>query len=347
MSPETARKPRVSRPVALGRRRGRTLVLSVWLVVALGACSDEDELPESRRRCDLGRSNDQGVAGHDLAASTRLPDGRVLFVFGDTYLGSVDGDVRRSTGLVNSSGALLPERADICSRSLTYLTDGDDRVRALLPDPEVRGTAFWPVDVTVVGEKVWMLYRWVERIGDGALELRVRGTGLAVADSSELEFEPASDLLVKGPRPLPTALGSRDDELLGLVCEGTRRDDRCRLRTIDTDSTEIGDPRPEPSLELAAPEMSVAEVELDGRRRWRVSSMPGLSCVLRIAVRVDDRWEQRTVLEPDVEGRLCYAGRVQEAFSTEARLVVTWVDTAKRRSDADRYWPHVEVIDLR
>ncbi|HXH57504.1 hypothetical protein [Iamia sp.] len=340
----------------LDRARRALSVLILGLAVA--GCGFDDapaaespnptttELPEVSRRCDLGRRNDQGVAGHDLAAAAELPDGRVLFTFGDTYLGEVEGDTRRTTGLINSSAALLPAGDDICDPSLSYLTDLGGGIRPLLPRPPKEGTAYWPVDVSVIDGRVWMLYRWVERTGDGTLDLRILGTGMAVADPEELIFAAADDLLVEGADPLPASITSHRDELVAVVCAEADRPD-CRLHPIDTEANEIGPARAEPPIPLAAPEMSLARVEIDGQETWRASSMPLLRCRLRVAVLEGDEWQIETVLAPEVTNDgLCYAGRVQEAFSDADRLFATWVESPEQRSDGDVYWPHVERIDL-
>ena len=66
-----------------------------------------------------------------------------------------------------------------------------------------------------------------------------------------------------------------------------------------------------------------------------------------MATLVDGEWDEQTVLAPDPAGDgICYAGRVQEPFSTDDQLIATWVESPEERSDADQYWPHVERIDL-
>lgn len=330
--------------------RPRIGALAVAVLVAVGACGGDD-LPESTPVCDLGRGNDQNVVGHDLAASTELPDGRVLFVFGDTLLGTIKGDTRTATGLLNSSGAVIPADEDICSDRIHYLTDTDAEPdanpRALLPDPPREDTAYWPVDVAVDGDQVWMLYRWVERSGPGPLAIRVLGSGLAVADVEDLAFAPAEDLLVEGDAPLPSALHTLDGEVIVLVCSGEEDDRDCQLSDLDTEATAIGPPRPVPEVGGAASEMSLAQVDVGAREIWRVSSMPQLRCRLRMASLVEGEWEAETVLAPDPSGEgICYAGRVQEPYSDADDLIATWVDNPEERSDADQYWPHVVRIDL-
>lgn len=328
----------------------RRVAVVALLVAAVVACSSDRGLPRAVTMCDLGRTNDQGVAGHDLAASTELPDGRVLFVFGDTYLGRVDGDEREVDGLLNQTAAVIPAGAGICSHDIAYLTDAEGVVRDLLPTPPVPGSAYWPVDVTVVDDVVWMLYRWVEPTGDGPLELRVLGTGLAAASSDDLEFTTAARLLVEGDEPVPAAIVGRDDDLVALVCPddgGDDADDGCVMRPLDTDTTTMGDPLPPPPVELAATEMSLGRTELGGEDTWRVSSMPGRSCRLQVATLDGRSWDERTVLAPEAEGDgICYAGRVQEPYSSASELVVTWVENATVRRNADAYWPHVVRIDL-
>ena len=326
------------------------IVVVAAMVVSLASCGlfDDEALPPSERLCDLGRGNDQGVAGHDLAASTRLPDGSVLFAFGDTYLGSVEGDTRTTTGLLNQTGALIPEGEDICSDELRYLTGPGGEVRDLLADPPTQGSAYWPVDLAVRDEQVWMLFRWVQRASDEALDIEVLGTGLAVADPDELEFRAAATLLVEGGDPLPSALVAHDGDLVTLVCGGDLDEGDCRLHLLDTDTVSIGRLLPPPAVGLAAAEMGLGRTTVDGEEVWRASSMPELCGRLDVAVQDGDGWDTRPVLEPEpTGGGLCYAGRVQETYSSPDVLVATWVESPQERSDADVYWPHVERIDLR
>ncbi len=306
----------------------------------------EDVLPPHERLCDLGRDNDQGVAGHDLAASTRLPDGSALFAFGDTYLGTVDGDVRTTTGLLNQSAAIIPAGEGICSDQIRYLTGADGQVRDLLPPPAVDGTVYWPVDLAVHDDQVWMLFRWVRRTGDGVLDLETLGTGLAVADPDDLEFHPLLRLLEDDGRPLPTALVGTDDGLVTLVC-GEGGSTTCRLHAVDTEQARIGEALDAPPVDLAFAEMGLGRVEVDGRERWRVSALPTSCGTLQVAVLGDDGWDVEPVLDTESQaGGACYAGRVQEAFSDAEELDATWVESPERRSDGDVYWPHVDRIDL-
>lgn len=326
------------------------IVVVAAMLLSLPSCGllDGEDLPPSERLCDLGRGNDQGVAGHDLAASTRLPDRSVLFAFGDTYLGTVEGDTRTTSGLLNQTGAVIPEGEGICSDQIRYLTGPDGEVRDLLPEPSERRTAYWPIDLAVLDDQVWMLFRWVRRDGDGQLDIEILGTGLAVADPDDLEFAPASTLLVDGGDPRPAALVADGSDLVSLVCGGELDDDECRLRVLDTEATEIGPALPPPAVDIAAAEMGLGRTSRDGEEVWRASSMPELCGRLEVAEQGDGGWDDQAVLDPEpASGGLCYAGRVQEAYSSPEVLIATWVESAEERADADVYWPHVERIDLR
>ncbi|MBI2708493.1 MAG: hypothetical protein HYX34_02185 [Actinobacteria bacterium] len=309
-------------------------------------------------RCDLGRGNDQGVVGHDGAASTRLPDGSVLFVFGDTLLGTIRGDRRRVTGLISSSGALLPAAADVCSGRLRYLTDARGAVRPLLPSAG-RGTASWPVDVTVLDGRVWMLYRLVAATGTvDEAGFRILGTGLAVADPDRLAFRPAARLLVTGDDVVPAALFG--DQAMGrlrtVVCgDGSGP---CRAGVVDRGALRLRATRPgSPAAWLTDPvhltrwgATAVSWAKLPRRlgALWRLAATPGLGCRLRVATGPAPDQPLRSappIALPRRPGAACYAGRVQEALSRPGRTVVTWVDSRTgptgTRTDARLYWPHV------
>jgi hypothetical protein len=63
--------------------------------------------------CLLLRDNPSGVLGMDVGGSVALGDGRSIFIFGDTFLGSWNSDGSRAIhGAVHSSAAIVSD-ADI------------------------------------------------------------------------------------------------------------------------------------------------------------------------------------------------------------------------------------------
>jgi hypothetical protein len=113
----------------------------VFLVLAL---PEDDEIV-----CDLGRDNDFSIIGHDVGVSTVLPDDRVLFLFGDTWIGPIEDGERQIESQTSNSGAILPAGAGICDGALQHITDSEGVVRQLIPlqagEDEER-IAYWPVD---------------------------------------------------------------------------------------------------------------------------------------------------------------------------------------------------------
>lgn len=108
-------------------------------------------------------------AGGDGSSSARLPDGRVLWLFGDTVTGSTSADGRRSgsVSLVHNSVVIT---TGTCAASLA------SRVDAL---PGRSGTWLWPTHAVVTrrgdrrtGTSVTVFAQRIARTGPGAFDFR-------------------------------------------------------------------------------------------------------------------------------------------------------------------------------
>jgi hypothetical protein len=108
-------------------------------------------------------------AGGDGSSSTRLPDGRMLWLFGDTVTGGVSADGRRTgeVALVHNSVVIT---AGTCATSLA------SRTEAL---PGSAGTWLWPTHSVVTragdprtGTSVTVFAQRVARTGPGAFDFR-------------------------------------------------------------------------------------------------------------------------------------------------------------------------------
>jgi hypothetical protein len=108
-------------------------------------------------------------AGGDGSSSTRLPDGRVLWLFGDTVTGGASADGRRTgvVGLVHNSVVIT---AGTCATSVA------SRIDAL---PGTTSTWLWPTHSVVTraggprtGTSVTVFAQRITRTGPGAFDFR-------------------------------------------------------------------------------------------------------------------------------------------------------------------------------
>jgi hypothetical protein len=117
---------------------------------------------------DLFDHLDGDWAGGDGSSSTRLPDGRLLWLFGDTVTGAVGRDGRRS-------GAALVHNSVLVTTG-TCVVSAAGRVAAL---PGDAGTWLWPTHAVVTRagapgtpSTVTVLAQRIARTGPGAFDFR-------------------------------------------------------------------------------------------------------------------------------------------------------------------------------
>lgn len=129
-----------------------------------------------------------GWTGGDGAYSTPLPDGRVLWTFGDSFLGTVNPDRSRPpTPLIQNTFVIQD------GDEFTTLHGGtpDD------PEPYVAPPGghgwYWPAAMQAIGSKVYMFLLHFESTGEGgAFGFNYLGTDLGVFNLPDLELESIS-----------------------------------------------------------------------------------------------------------------------------------------------------------
>ncbi|MGH8883700.1 MAG: DUF4185 domain-containing protein [Egibacteraceae bacterium] len=101
------------------------------------------------------RSTNSDWSGADGTYSVRLPDGRMLWSFGDTILGPVNADGSRTNGVKWVKNSFVVQRGAQLS---TIYTDSDPPTGVVNPpgDPEQRW--YWPVGMTVSDSTLNVVY---------------------------------------------------------------------------------------------------------------------------------------------------------------------------------------------
>lgn len=132
--------------------------------------------------------SDDGWTGGDGTSSVLLPDGRTVWIFGDTFLGGVKPDRSRGpeSRLVSNSFVLQDRQ------SLATLHGGSASEPAPLISPPEEGAWYWPA-AGVVEEAELRVFLWkFRRTGPGAWDWAWTGTDAGSFSLSSLRFESLS-----------------------------------------------------------------------------------------------------------------------------------------------------------
>jgi len=125
-----------------------------------------------------GDTGDQWSGG-DNTASVPLPDGRVAWLFSDTYLGRVNADHTRPRDAAFVNNTIVVEQGAAAVRTLHGAAGG--RPAALLPPPAA-GQYYWAQDGVVEGRSLRVFYNRYRRDGTGLWDFTLIGSALATFD---------------------------------------------------------------------------------------------------------------------------------------------------------------------
>jgi fibronectin type III domain protein len=138
--------------------------------------------------------------GGDRTASVPLPDGRVVWLFSDTFLGQVNRDGSRSASSPFINNSMVVESNRVLGPTLT---GGDASAPQSLVAPSAGsapGRHYWVADGTVAGNRLEVLYNMVQPVGLGGLNLQPEGTAVATFSLPDLR------LVEVHPLPLSAAV---------------------------------------------------------------------------------------------------------------------------------------------
>ncbi len=141
----------------------------------------------SFRAVDLGplfRRASPAVLGLDGAFSTPVGRHRALWVFGDTLIGSWTASGDRAIARMPSSTEALVEDQDWRDGFAHAQFVGGSRPQALLAPAPAR-ERLWPLDWVRSRGQLGLYYVAIARTGDGALDFKVLGSGLARASGTD------------------------------------------------------------------------------------------------------------------------------------------------------------------
>lgn len=285
------------------RRRSAAAVLALVLVGGGVAACDRTDGP-TPARCDLlsadlgearpatdeddrvdAMSGPGWVAG-DSTYSVVLPDGRVLWLYSDSFIGSLTRRGESRPGTVMVHNALVVQSEDGTSRTLTGTTNG--RASSFFPDVD-GSTYYWVQDASVQGDE---LVVFLSRTTGSGMSFSWAGTAVARVSLPDLRLIEIT--------PSPT---------VGSVAWGAG--------IMETDGATyvygVEDRGAEKHLYLA----TVPPGELADRSRWYYRTATGWSDDPRDAARLTDGVANELSVQPAGDGYLLVTSDTRAAFSAD------------------------------
>ena len=129
--------------------------------------------------------------GGDSTTTVPLPDGRVAWLFSDTFLGAVNPDRSRSADAPLVHNTVVVQSGGELGETLHGGTDTAPAALVEAPANEL----YWVGDGTVTGGSLKVFYNRYQHTGSGMLDVRLAGTSLVTFNLPELT--------IGGVQPLP------------------------------------------------------------------------------------------------------------------------------------------------
>ena len=134
---------------------------------------------------DLFTRRDGGWTGGDGTRSMVLPDGRILWLFGDTFLGTVRPDRSRPQAAPMVRNTFVVQSGD----TLVTLHGGTAAFPQAFVRPQEKGSWYWPSDGLVEGNRLLVFLPRFAATGPGMWDWRWRGTDIGTFSLPELRLE--------------------------------------------------------------------------------------------------------------------------------------------------------------
>lgn len=344
------------------------------LLAASALASERSCLPEFAYR--------GGWLGGDAAYSAALPDGRRLWLFGDTFVGSETAKTRSGAAMVANSVAVStcgPGGFEV-DYGWRRAADGKPAPFFDTGDPKVR---YWPLDAFVQGGVAYVFLARIRTTGQGPLDFA--GEGVDVARLSLGPGDPAawsvrlSSLSADGRVQLGAA-AALDGGWAYLFAPDMRPGRSHRAFLVRTPPSELD--RGRTSLEYLAADgvwkpglepddaravLPEASSELSVRRhgkRWAAvfsaGGLPSPGVAVSTAAspagpwsapRLAFRYPETLMGSPGYDAdTFCYAGKESAGLGAEGELVVTYACNSwrfeKLAARMDLYRPRAAVIPM-
>ncbi len=127
-----------------------------------------------------------GWTGGDATYSIQLPDGRTIWLFGDTFLGTVNPDGSRPGGIPFLNNTLVVTRG---SNFNTFYGGSAEQPEAFVKPPQADDW-YWPNDPTLYDGKIQLLLSHMGRSGVGGMwDFHLESTDLVVISPGDFSID--------------------------------------------------------------------------------------------------------------------------------------------------------------
>lgn len=276
-----------------------------------------------------------GWLGGDAAYSVGLPDGRALWLFGDTFVGKPEAADRRGAAMIANSVGL-----STCGASgfeVSYSWGAGETPRAFFEagEPALR---YWPFGGFAHEGSVYVALGRIRTTGTGPFDFAFEGTDLARVTPGASE---PSRWVVR----VSTLSAERGVSVAGTTIEGgfayffvaggsghPIRLARVSLRELDRPTLRYVSQTP--IFSPGTSELSVARVGKRWRAVYSQDGLPSPAVVSRTAARLEGPWSEEKVLfaAPKRDGAFCYAGKEHPEFGLSP-MIVTYACNAFKPED--------------
>lgn len=137
-----------------------------------------------------------GWTGGSGTSSVALPDGRVVWLFADVFLGTVNPDHSRSANSPMVNNVLVIQDGTALTATLY---GGTPEAPTALVKPDEAGEVYWIADGVVEGDTLKVIYNRMRITGTGALDFQQTGVALATFTLPDLTLTSVVDLPL-GPK---------------------------------------------------------------------------------------------------------------------------------------------------
>ena len=134
---------------------------------------------------DLFTRRGGGWTGGDGTRSVALPDGRILWLFGDTFLGAVRPDRSRPRAAPMVRNTFVVQNGD----TLVTLHGGTAASPHAFVTPQDKDSWYWPTDGLVEGNRLLVFLPRFTATGPGMWDWRWSGTDIGTFSLPELRLE--------------------------------------------------------------------------------------------------------------------------------------------------------------
>jgi hypothetical protein len=318
--------------------------------------------------------------GADGAYTIDLGDGRVLWLFGDSFIATTSADSRSASTMVRNSIAVMTGH-DLLTASMQFAWTASSPPDAFVT--EDGSNWFWPADGVRVPNGPLVMFMNEQTSSSGGLGFAATGYhAVIVSDPSgaPTSWQPASIAVAPAPYDATAAVACSvvdpaSDTLVALLVDGSNHHGRLvRWPMASVAAGDLTSPAWWSGSQWTSDGSSVAVVIDNGATECSLSQLAdgtwlhvssqgfgATTIAIRTAPRIEGPWsDPDDVFEPpesQVPNAFVYAGKAHPTLTThapDATLVVSYANNSFTFSDLfapanvdTLYWPHVAELTLR